>query len=54
MTQSAAAKVLGITQARVSEIKNGKINQFSLDLLVRLVSRVGLRPQTKLKMAEAA
>lgn len=54
MTQSAAAKVLGITQARVSEIKNGKINQFSLDLLVRLASRAGLRPQMRLTMAGAA
>ncbi|MGS0740440.1 helix-turn-helix domain-containing protein [Glaciimonas sp. GG7] len=54
MTQNAAAKVLGITQARVSEIKNGKINQFSLDLLVRLASRAGLHPQMRLTMAEAA
>ena len=34
MTQTEAAKTLGITQARVSDIKRGKISQFSLDLLV--------------------
>lgn len=54
MTQSAAATVLGITQARVSEIKHGKINQFSLDKLVRLASRAGLNPQMKLKSVEVA
>ncbi|QRX83697.1 helix-turn-helix domain-containing protein [Glaciimonas sp. PAMC28666] len=54
MIQSAAAVVLGITQARVSEIKHGKINQFSLDKLVRLASRAGLHPQMKLKEVEVA
>lgn len=48
MTQVEAAKVLGVTQARVSDIKNGKINQFSMDLLVRLASRAGLRPRIHL------
>lgn len=49
LTQTEAAKVLGITQARVSDVKHGKISQFSLDLLVRLAARAGLDP--KLKMA---
>lgn len=48
MTQTQAAKVLNVTQARVSDIKRGKIHQFSLDLLVRLAGRAGLRPQMKL------
>lgn len=48
MIQTAAAKVLRVTPARVSDIKRGKINQFSLDLLVRLASRAGLRPKIKL------
>ncbi|TAL82581.1 MAG: transcriptional regulator [Rhodanobacter sp.] len=47
-TQAAAAKVLGVTQARVSDIKHGKIDKFSLDLLVRLAARAGLHPQLKL------
>ena len=54
MTQTAAAKVLGITQARVSEIKHGKINQFSVDLLVKLASRAGLHPRMQLDIEEAA
>jgi predicted XRE-type DNA-binding protein len=47
-TQTAAATELGITQARVSDIKRGKIESFSLDLLVRLAARAGLRPRIKL------
>jgi len=43
-----AAKALRITQARVSDIKRGKIGQFSLDMLVRLPSRAGLKPKLKL------
>lgn len=48
MTQVKAAKALGVTQARVSDIKHGKINQFSMDLLVRLAARAGLHPKLKL------
>jgi len=48
LTQAAAAKTLGLTQARVSDIKRGKIGGFSLDLLVRLASRAGLRPELRL------
>lgn len=48
MTQTEAAKVLGLTQARVSDLKRGKISQFSLDLLVRLAARAGLQPKLKL------
>ena len=51
MTQVAAAQVLGITQARVSDIKHGKINRFSLDLLVKLAYRAGLQPRLELKAA---
>jgi predicted XRE-type DNA-binding protein len=48
LTQTAAAKELGVTQARISEIKHGKIGSFSLDLLVRLAARAGLRPELRL------
>lgn len=47
-SQTAAAKKLGVTQARISEIKHGKIGSFSLDLLVRLAARAGLRPELRL------
>lgn len=44
-TQTEMAEQLGITQARVSDIKHGKINSFSLDLLVKLATRAGLHPR---------
>ena len=48
MTQAEAAKVLGVTQARVSDLKRGKIERFSIDLLVRMAARAGLKPKLKL------
>ncbi len=48
MTQAEAAKVLGVTQAGVSDLKRGKINRFSMDLLVRLATRAGLKSKLKL------
>ena len=48
LTRAQAAKALHVTQARVSDIKRGKIGQFRLDMLVRLASRAGLKPKLKL------
>jgi Uncharacterized conserved small protein len=48
MTQTESAKELGVTRARVSDIKHGKISQFSLDLMVRMATRAGLHPKMKL------
>lgn len=48
LTQDAAAKLLGVTQARVSDLKRGKITAFSLDLLVRFAQRAGLHPELRL------
>lgn len=48
LTQTTAAKVLGVREARVSDLKRGQISRFSLDLLVRLAARAGLHPRLKL------
>jgi predicted XRE-type DNA-binding protein len=48
LTQAEAAKVLGATQARVSDLKRGKIDRLIMDLLVRLAARAGLKPKLKL------
>jgi len=45
---NSTAKVLRVTQARVSDLKRGKIGSFSLDILVRLAARAGLRPDLSL------
>jgi predicted XRE-type DNA-binding protein len=43
LTQVQAAKLLGITQPRVSDLKRGKIDLFSIDSLVNLLAKAGLR-----------
>jgi predicted XRE-type DNA-binding protein len=43
LTQAKAAELLGVSQARVSDLMNGKFNKFSLDMLARLAERAGLR-----------
>ena len=49
--QKEAAKHLGLTQPRVSDLVNGKIEKFSIDLLMSCLYRVGFRfkPQYKNK-----
>jgi predicted XRE-type DNA-binding protein len=39
--QNAIAAILGVTQPRVSDLKRGKIHLFSLEMLVRLLDRLG-------------
>jgi predicted XRE-type DNA-binding protein len=47
-TQAEAAKRLGITQPRVSRLIKGQWKDFSLDMLLILAARVGLKPQLRL------
>lgn len=41
ITQTQAAKILGVKPPRVSELLNGRIEKFSLDLLVVYLARLG-------------
>jgi len=47
-TQAQAARQLGITQPRVSRLMKGKTEDFSLDMLLTLAARAGLRPNLRL------
>ncbi|PAT42306.1 helix-turn-helix domain-containing protein [Vandammella animalimorsus] len=47
-TPAEAACHLGIMQPRVSRLIKGKVEDFSLDMLVTLAARAGLRPQLHL------
>lgn len=42
-TQAQAAKELGITQPRMSDLMRGKIHLFGLDALVNMAASAGLR-----------
>ena len=44
-TQAHAASVLGVSQARVSDLTRGKWEKFSLDGLLTLAARAGLKPR---------
>ena len=41
-TQAEAAKHLGITQLRVSDLLNGKLSKFSLDALMNMLAARGV------------
>ena len=43
LTQTAAAKLFGVSQPRVSDLHRGRIDRFSLDALVQLLARAGRR-----------
>lgn len=49
-TQAEAARQLGITQPRVSRLIKGKVEDFSLDMLLTLAARAGLRPELRLSV----
>jgi predicted XRE-type DNA-binding protein len=51
-TQAEAARRLGVTQPRVSDLLRGKINLFGLDTLVNMVTAAGLH--VEMRIAEAA
>ena len=42
MSQAQAARLLGVTQPRVSDLMRGKINLFGLDALVNMATAAGL------------
>ncbi len=43
LTQVAAARLFGVSQPRISDLKRGKIGLFSIDTLVTMLGRAGIR-----------
>lgn len=41
LTQAAAARLLGVTQPRISDLVRGKIDRFSVDSLIEILGRAG-------------
>jgi predicted XRE-type DNA-binding protein len=52
LTRAQAAKQLGVTQPRVSELLRGKIHLFNLDTLVNMAASAG--PHIELHLRHAA
>jgi len=51
MTQTEAARRLGVTQPRLSDLLRGRIGNFSLDALVALAAHAGLSLQLEITLA---
>lgn len=41
VTQAQAARLLGVSQPRVSDLMRGKIDRFSVDTLIKLLGKAG-------------
>ncbi len=50
-TQAEAARRLGVTQPRVSDLLRGKINLFGLDTLVNMVAAAGMHVEVRVMEA---
>jgi len=51
-TQAEAARILGVTQPRISDLVRGKIDLFGIDTLVNMLTAAGLR--VEMRIANAA
>ena len=47
LTQAKAAEILGVSQSRVSDLNRGKWERFSLEMLIILATKAGMRVTLK-------
>ncbi|PJI42112.1 XRE family transcriptional regulator [Ferrovibrio sp.] len=52
LTQAGAARLLGVTQPRISDLMRGRIDLFAIDTLVNMLHAAGM--QVELRIAKAA
>ena len=51
LTQGEAAKLLGVTQPRISNLVRGRIDLFSIDTLIDMLARAGVHVDVVLSTA---
>lgn len=51
LTQARAAELMGVNQPRVSDLVRGKLDLFTIDMLVDMLSRAGLKVEITLTRA---
>ena len=51
MTQTQAAAMLGVTQPRISDLLRGRIDLFSVESLIDMITATGLQVKLSLKKA---
>ncbi|MBB4635673.1 helix-turn-helix domain-containing protein [Longimicrobium terrae] len=52
LKQQEAAALFGVSQPRVSELKRGKIDSFTIDSLVNMLAHAGMEVRVSLKKAD--
>ena len=52
LTQAQCAAVMGVSQPRISDLVRGRIDLFSIDMLVRMLTAAGLRVEVRVKAAK--
>jgi len=53
LTQKKAAERLGVTQPRISDLMRGKIDLFSVDTLITMLTHAGLKVDVKVSRSAA-
>ena len=53
LSQTAAAKLFGVTQPRMSDLMRGKISLFGIESLMDMATVAGLDPQVTIKKPKA-
>ncbi|MCR6646480.1 MAG: XRE family transcriptional regulator [Terricaulis sp.] len=48
LSQAQAAKLFGVTQPRISDLVRGKIDLFSIDMLINMLATAGVRVDLKI------
>lgn len=54
LTQTKAAKIFGVTQPRINNLLKGKIDLFTIDMLVKMLSQVNISVSLIIDDREAA
>ena len=54
LTQKTAAARLGVTQPRISDLMRGKIELFSVDTLITMLTHAGLKVDVRVRRSAAA
>ena len=49
LKQAEAAELLGVTQPRISDLMRGRIDLFSIDTLIDMLARLGIRAKLVLQ-----
>ena len=49
LTQRQAARLLGVSQPRVSDLARGRIDRFSVDMLIKLLGKAGIEVRLTLR-----